>query len=118
MRRVFSLLDDPIGIWKPIVKKLERFAGHRSGGMSAYMHSMMEDSDYDYANINHERWQNIMNAEESSEEDFFELSDRAEKRAEECMVFFAETEGEKADFVKFTGEKSFSNNVDEINKVK
>lgn len=113
MRRMFALLDDPLGIWKPTVEKIERFIGNSKGSMSAYMRSMMEDSEYDYANINRERWQNIMNEEECSEEDFFEITDRAEKRAEECMAFFVKTEGKLSDFVDFTGEKSFSNNVDE-----
>lgn len=113
MRRMFGLLDDPLGIWKPIVEKLERFIGRGDAPMSAYMRSMMEDSEYDYANINHEHWQNIMNEEECSQEDFFEITDRAEKRAEECMAFFVKTRGKLSDFVGFTGEKSFSNNVDE-----
>lgn len=114
MRNMFLMLDDPIGIWKPMVEKIERFIGRNEGPMSAYMRSMMEDSEYDYANINHEPWQNIMNEEEGSEEDFFEITDRAEKRAEECMTFFVETKGEMLDFVQFTGEKSFSNNVNEV----
>jgi len=113
MRRMVGLLDDPLGIWKPIVEKLERFIGHNEGPMSAYMRSMMEDSEYDYANINHAQWHNVMNEEECSQEDFFEITDRAEKRAEECMAFFMKTGGEMLDFVEFTGERSFSNNVDE-----
>ena len=55
-----------------------------------------------------------MNAEEQSEEDFFEITDRAEKKAEECMAFFMKSEGKRSDFVGFTDEKSFSNNVNEI----
>ena len=113
MRTLFRVLDDPLSMRLPLVMKLEQLLKKNTGPMSAYMRPLMEDDLYDYANIAHEEWHNIMNDEERSSEDFFEITERAEKRTGEVMVFFVASEGTEKDFAEFTLERSFSNNADE-----
>lgn len=113
MRRLFRVLDDPTTLRLPLVMKLERMFKKDTAPMSAYMRPIMEDDLYDYANIAHEEWHNIMNAEEKSCEDFFEVTERAEKKTSEVMEFYVSTGGSESDFAEFTLERSFSNNADE-----
>jgi len=112
MKRLFSLLDDPTMIWRPTVRKLEILLGKDDAPMSAYMRPFMEDDGYDYANIEKEEWHNFMAPQEESCEDFFEMTDRAERKSEDFMKFFMTAEGAE-DFSSYTEERSFSNNVDE-----
>ncbi len=112
MRRLFRLLDDPVSIRRPIVMKIERLIGSDTGPMSAYMRPFMEDDSYDYANIAKEEWCNFMDENQRSCEDFFEITDRAETAGEEFMRFFM-TSPTEAELSAYTGERSFSNNVDE-----
>ena len=112
MRRLFRLLDDPTSVWRPIVIQAEHLIGKYNGAMSAYMRPFMEDDSYDYANIEKQEWQNFMDAGQKSSEDFFEITDRAQLEAEKLMRFFMTAESAD-DFAEYTGERSFSNNVDE-----
>ncbi len=112
MRRLFRLLYDPTGIWRPLVSGAERLAGISSGAMSAFMRPFMEDDSYDYANTAKAEWVNCKNAQERSCEDFFELTDRAEECARDMMRFFMKADSAQ-EFAAYTGERSFNDNVPE-----
>lgn len=110
MRRLFRLLDDPTTIWRPMVSRIERLLGMKTAPMSAYMRPFMEDSDYDYANIERLEWCNFLDGSQRSSEDFFELTDRAELKSEQLMQAFTQI-GSAEQFAELTGGRSMSNNV-------
>ncbi len=114
MIRLFRVLDDPLCVRRPFAARMEALTGKKNGRISAYIRPIMEEDDYDYANITHAEWSNVMNPEEKSCEDFFEITKRAERRTKEMMKFFANSVGSANEFSLFTGERSFSNNVDEV----
>ena len=56
--------------------------------MTAYMRSVVEPLDYDFANLDHNEWCNIYDRSQTSREDFFEIFDRAEAATFEMAALF------------------------------
>lgn len=112
MRSVFKLLDDPSGMRKPVFSALERAAGLRTAPLTAYMRTLTEPLDYDFANLDHATWRNIYDETQSSREDFFEIFARAEAATFEMAAFFMTALDNHLSFSEYTGERSFSYNVD------
>ncbi len=116
MRDCFAVLDDRTLLKKPVIELIERVVEgkpHR-GGMSAYMRSLTEGLDYDYANLTHQEWHNICAPERGGSQSFLELADLA---AEDTMLmidhFLCALKG-VGSFENYTEERSFSNDVNEL----
>jgi hypothetical protein len=116
-RYAMGILNDPCRVKRPLAAAVERLLisprilGDRltAGSASAYLRPLSEELDYDYANTSHSRWHNPAQREESSNESFFEIFERAMSDAESLILqFLRAANGEDVDFAALTEERTFS----------
>ena len=78
MRACARLLQDRTALKKPLLYRLERLVGKKDGSVTAFMRSLTEGTDYDFANVCHSEWNNPFFPDRSSSEDFFTIADHAQ----------------------------------------
>ena len=114
-RAAAKWLNDRTLIKRPMIASLEKLFGAH-GAASAYMRPMLEDMEHDYANVGHADWHNIYAPEETSDADFFELTDTAEADSLNMIGLFSTACREPIDFTAFTGERTLSYGVPPMSK--
>lgn len=112
MRACFRLINDPRGYKRPLIQRAERLLDGE-GMISAYMRPVSEELDYDYANMCHEEWYNVMAPEQTSTDDFISLFGQSVDDAVYMTDSFMKVLRGEGTFAQYTEERTFSNNINE-----
>ncbi len=95
MRESFRYLNDPSFFRRPAVAAAERLFGGK-GWITAFMHPLTEDLNYDYANFLHSEWFAPKRPEIRGSEDFVELYEKSAADAAyitDCFIRASEGDG-------------------------
>lgn len=83
-RKGFGLLNDKTGLKKQLLERIERH-GKRGNILSCHFRGLLEDGEYDYANIDLNIW---FDGDEERSEDYFAVFDRAVEDAVRLVTGF------------------------------